>query len=555
MNARAGAKARLPPPRGWWGFLVRIVIASVIKSLFYLITVHNQDSVVLSRKVDSFEQRRNPVRCHFIAAFGLGCLLVSFAVASDRLTVHEWGTFTAFQNEKGESLRRINTDDEPVPEFVHQLNDRYLFSPTDLIVDEQPRLTQGAKTADRRVTMRLETPVLYFHLPQGSDVLTVDVSVDFRRGLLTQFFPKAQATVKPPPDGPEDNPAGSFTHSGSLIWSGVQVGKAGTIPETTDSVWLAPRKVNAAPLTVGDESERFLFYRGVGDVKAPFRVERNADQNLWIFVNPNELLQPELPTPKSEVPVSTSTEKTKRARVPTSLWLPVLVKRHFWLLDVHADGRSAYRRIPYNPSELRFGDRLFVTPGKFDEKEFSPDSVTALRAEMRSALIEDGLFEDEADALLNTWQLSYFLSPGQRLFFLVPQEWTDELLPLKLSVPADVKRVMVGRIELVTPAQRQLLRQLAETLVPDMTEVVASMKALKADPLKRDAYNALASGRGDSSILGVPVPPTYQSFLDLGRFRTSLILDSIDREPKSSDHISRLSHLRFEIMYPGKLQR
>ena len=495
------------------------------------------------------------MRRHFVAAFYLGCFLVPFAVASDRLTVHEWGTFTSFQNEKGESLRRINTDDEPVPEFVHQLGHRYLFSPTDLIVDERPYLTQGARTADRRVTMRLETPVLYFYPPQGSDVLTVDVSVDFRRGLLTQFFPKALATVKPPPDGSEDNPAESFTNSGSLVWSGVQVGKAGTIPETTDAVWLAPRKVNAAPLTVGDESEKFLFYRGVGDVKAPFRVERDADQNLWISVNQNELLEPELSTPKNEIPGSTSTEKNKRGRVPTSLWLPVLEKRHFWLLDVHADGRSVYRRIPYNPSEIRFGDRLFVTPGKFDEQEFSPNNLTALRAEMRSALIEDGLFVDEADALLNTWQLSYFLSPGQRLFFLVPQEWTDELLPLKLSVPADIKRVMVGRIELVTPAQRQLLKQLSETPVPDLTQVVANMKALKADPLKRDAYNALASGRGDSSILGVPVPPAYQSFLDLGRFRTSLILDSIDREPQSSDYISRLSHLRFEMMFPGKLKR
>jgi hypothetical protein len=41
--------------------------------------------------------------------------------AGDRLVVHEWGTFTSFQNEAGEALRRINTDDEPVPPFVHRL--------------------------------------------------------------------------------------------------------------------------------------------------------------------------------------------------------------------------------------------------------------------------------------------------------------------------------------------------------------------------------------------------------------------------------------------------
>ena len=77
---------------------------------------------------------------------------------------------------------------------------------------------------------------------------------------------------------------------------------------------------------------------------------------------------------------------------------------------------------------------------------------------MKNELVTEGLFDDEADALLNTWERSYFRNPGERVFFMVPREWTESVLPLKLSVPAQVTRVMVGRIEMVTPAQRELLQ-------------------------------------------------------------------------------------------------
>lgn len=106
-------------------------------------------------------------------------------------------------------------------------------------------------------------------------------------------------------------------------------------------------------------------------------------------------------------------------------------------------------------------NRLLSTTGTFGDKEYHAANLAKLRADMRAALIEDGLFADESDALLNTWELSYFKSTGLRLFFLVPRAWTDERLPLDISVPAETQRVMVGRIELVTPEQRKLLAQLA----------------------------------------------------------------------------------------------
>jgi len=64
---------------------------------------------------------------------------------------------------------------------------------------------------------------------------------------------------------------------------------------------------------------------------------------------------------------------------------------------------------------------LFTVPTRFGQGEYSNANLDRLRGEMRVALKGDGLFADEAEALLNTWELSYFKSAGLRLFFLVPR--------------------------------------------------------------------------------------------------------------------------------------
>lgn len=67
---------------------------------------------------------------------------------------------------------------------------------------------------------------------------------------------------------------------------------------------------------------------------------------------------------------------------------------------------------------------------------------------MKQALIAAGLFEDEADAMLATWNESYFEKPGPRVFYIVPKEWIDCHLPLKISAPNQLTRVLIGRIDL-----------------------------------------------------------------------------------------------------------
>ena len=137
---------------------------------------------------------------------------------------------------------------------------------------------------------------------------------------------------------------------------------------------------------------------------------------------------------------------------------------------------------------------------------------------MKNSLIEEGLYAEEADAMLKTWEVSYFKSPGQRLFFIVPRAWTDHQLPLQLSIPARISRVMIGRIELVTPGQRLLLRQIADGSVP----------AEPADTGMPDAYR------------------------QLGRFRNALLLaEYLSRPTEALSGFIMRHHISREEVPPG----
>jgi hypothetical protein len=53
--------------------------------------------------------------------------------------------------------------------------------------------------------------------------------------------------------------------------------------------------------------------------------------------------------------------------------------------------------------------------------------------------------------MIKTWRDSWF-EEGLRLFYIVPRPLTDALLPLNIDPqPSELVRVLVGRIELITP--------------------------------------------------------------------------------------------------------
>jgi hypothetical protein len=58
--------------------------------------------------------------------------------------------------------------------------------------------------------------------------------------------------------------------------------------------------------------------------------------------------------------------------------------------------------------------------------------------------------------MIETWQDSWF-EDGTRVFYIVPRRFTDAQLPLKITPPATVSRVFVGRIEILSPSTRQTI--------------------------------------------------------------------------------------------------
>ncbi len=337
-------------------------------------------------------------------------VLLAFAalaaqLGTEPLVIHEWGTFTVLQDENGSAVSGINTDDEPVPDFVHRA--------VNLIRPSLPAqlMSKGIPACHPDVIMRMETPVVYFY-PPGGKAVTLDLAVEFTGGWMTEFYPEA-AVSTPGVETRRLQPEAR----GRLEWKGLSVGGNAPGPQTDSPVWLAPREVDAASVTTSNgETERYLFYRGVANLEVPLRVVREG---------------PDL-----------------RIEGPTAA-------TRAWLVDVRPGGMGAFREV----KDAR-------TAAEFSPSDYGRENIGHLRTQMRTSLIAEGLFPREADAMLATWDRSYFRNPGLRFFYLVPPAWTDAHLPMQVSVPAQLTRVMVGRIEIVTPYQRHLLDLLATGTAP-----------------------------------------------------------------------------------------
>lgn len=78
-------------------------------------------------------------------------------------------------------------------------------------------------------------------------------------------------------------------------------------------------------------------------------------------------------------------------------------------------------------------------------------SLPVLRNELENALVAQGLFPKEAEAMVETWRDSWF-EEGTRLIYIVPSRAVDAFLPLHVGpAPSQTARVFVGRIELIAP--------------------------------------------------------------------------------------------------------
>jgi hypothetical protein len=256
-----------------------------------------------------------------------------------------------------------------------------------------------------RGTVRMETPVLYFYDSREGNV---SVKVSFSKGVITEWYPHA-SRVGPAADL-FDKSLYQGQADGSIAWDAVTVSPS-LRPEfprqAENSHYYAARMTSATPLRVktptGEQQEKFLFYRGVSAFRVPVSAKLTADGKVQVENNGEE-----------EIPNM------------------ILFERRGEKVGYRLNGAVAKETILDQPE---------LTGNVFD-----------LGRELQGMLVAQGLYADEAQAMVETWRDSWF-EEGGRLIYIVPANFVNRILPLSINpAPAQTARVFVGRLELITPA-------------------------------------------------------------------------------------------------------
>jgi len=354
------------------------------------------------------------------AVLGTGALLsISFPRgehASPSYVAHEWGTFTSMQGSDGVTLEGLQHEEEALPDFVYSRSK----------VRECPLREYGYKGLEVdvvNVTKKMETPVVYFYADQP---LHVRARVAFERGLLTQWYPVSDL-LGPPELGPHDGPLDMAKVERSFLEWGIEVlGKGAGLGDlracAAGSPWEAQRipdsnvvrtDARKTPRMGPQESEKFLFYRGLGRFELPLAARTQDGAH-----------------------VSLTNEGARTVK-------------HLFLLNVR-DGGAAWCYAP----EVKAGATIALAAELARPAQTVAGMIAALRPALEARLVETGLYAKEAEAMTKTWERSYFHTQGLRILYLVPQEDVESVLPLTLDpAPRELVRVLVGRLECLTPAE------------------------------------------------------------------------------------------------------
>jgi len=340
------------------------------------------------------------------------------------LVTHEWGTFTSVAREDGAAV-------EWAP----------LLGPGDL-----PCFVGRAQQIHKalaRGLVRMETPVLYFYARQPA---TLSVHVDFRQGAITEWYPNPAA---PPP-----------ALATAIEWDQVHVtpGKDPVYPVTEGpSHYYAARNTDAAPLRIGNQQEKMIFYRGLGYFTPPLRARYDRNGKLEV-------------------------RNTGSAPIP-------------FVIEFENQNGALGFRIAENVTDSV----------KMDAPELTQD-LGAIRQTLATRLTALGLYAKEARAMVDTWSDSWF-TEGARVFYIVPRATVDSLLPLTIvPAPTEIQRVFVGRLEVLSPRTKitlkhavragdsETLTEFGRFLEPFIAQLQREDKEFVLSPAAQTYVRAIVSG-------------------------------------------------------------
>ncbi len=181
----------------------------------------------------------------------------------------------------------------------------------------------------------------------------------------------------------------------------------------TNSHYYPARNVDAAMLTTPEgEFDKMLFYRGVASFDLPVRVTLNADGL----------------TASGEVGRMLAVEK--------------------------------------RGDHLAFAELI---PNHATARPFHPGTQDGAEELLFDMLVSSGLYDDEARAMLDTWEHTWF-EDGLRVLYVVPHDNVETWMPLTVTpAPKSLARVLIGRVEVLTPEIQADIRSLLHGGAPEQT--------------------------------------------------------------------------------------
>jgi hypothetical protein len=427
------------------------------------------------------------------------------------LIVHEWGTFLSVQGSDGVTLGGMVDNDEALPAFVE---------------------TRSIANWNRsRFRVKGETPVTYFYTDRPR---TVQVRVDMPEGVLTHWYPNVCRFGPSPLQLPPAAPRNSFldwctvtllpqsdggvelkteiivTRKGEAFTGIVasetpttvellqsynrgartiekkdieertiakkQISAAALLPVGSEQTWRYVRDTDSALVKVDNfntrdepvvQFEKFLFYRGVGTFPMPLEIRSSEERDLGLKLH-----------------LSNRNDHGLKG-----------------LFGIRVEnGRIQFARFDdlaaRTNQDIALDARL-TAPAPLDA------GVPQIKSAVASALVGAGLYEKEAQAMVNTWDRSYFRTEGIRVLYIVPRERVDAVLPIHIKpAPDKLVRVMVGRIEVLTPTrERQIEKFVADLGANDFkAREAASTGLARLGRLGEPALRRVLATSGDPEV-------------------------------------------------------
>jgi hypothetical protein len=325
-----------------------------------------------------------------LAAFAASILLCTLGLArgdsaATNYTVHEWGTFTSVQGGDGQLLPWCPLQSSELPGFVYDWS--------------KPGLNRGTQLTGFKGTLitlqRMETPVMYFYAHQP---MNIDVNVAFPQGDITEWYPQA-TQIGPTYARDTNRPANGILHESRAIWRNLQISASSAEDEKLlpqdkcGTHYFAAREPHSecvrtdTALSTNNTSdlEKFIFYRGAGSFATPLHVRVDSNNRVTVENTGSNSLA------------------------------------HLFLVSIH-NGHGSFSALDELPASKSVPWMQLTACPTGDLTQYSfPQFQSEIAAQMKATLISQGLFPDEAKAMVDTWKDSWFTEEGVRVLYILPR--------------------------------------------------------------------------------------------------------------------------------------